>query len=224
MLGVVTGDVHILGNGQHHIVVGVHNAVVAALVKNFVYLAAKTDLFGLIFLGDQPGIAHIQPLVGQFHLLAVDDLLLEDAQLVADGVAGGGNVQSGHGIQIAGCQTAQTAIAQTGIGLQLEQVRSREAQRFNGLLQGLQNAQVVGILHQGATHQKFEGQVVDLTGMGVDGLVLGNHPAGRHDVAQNHGAGFENVLCGCFIHVAAEVAAQLCDNQFGQFLLGVRVH
>jgi len=42
-----------------------------------------------LLLGDEPGVAQAKPVVGQLHLLAVNDLLLEDAQLIADGIAGG---------------------------------------------------------------------------------------------------------------------------------------
>ena len=108
--------------------------VVALAVPAVLHLAAEADLLRLVHLGDEPGVAQAKPVVGQLHLLAVDDLLLEDAQLVADGVAGGGDLQGGHGVQIAGGQTAQTAVAQASVGLQLEQVGGGEAQALQSVL------------------------------------------------------------------------------------------
>ena len=134
MAGLVAGDLHIPGDGQHGGVAGVLGVVVALAVPAVLHFAAEADLLRLVHLGDEPGIAQAQPVVGQLHLLAIDDLLLEDTQLVADGVAGGGDLQGGHGVQIAGGQTAQTAVAQAGIGLQLEQVGGGEAQALQSVL------------------------------------------------------------------------------------------
>ncbi len=56
--------------------------------------------------GDFPGVAELEPLVGLFDLVAVDNLLIEDAEIVAESVADGGETQSGHRVEKAGRQTA----------------------------------------------------------------------------------------------------------------------
>ena len=98
MLRAVAGDLHVLGHGQHHIIPGVLYPVAAQRVPLVLHLAAEADLFGLVHFGDEPGVAQPQPVVGQLHLLAVHDLLLEDAQLIADGIAGGRDLQRSHGV------------------------------------------------------------------------------------------------------------------------------
>lgn len=48
------------------------------LIPMVLDLAAETDLLRLVQLGNEPCVAQAQPVVGQLHLLAVNDLLFED--------------------------------------------------------------------------------------------------------------------------------------------------
>ena len=170
-------------------------------------LAAEVDLLRLLRLGHEPRIAQILPIVGQLHLLAVHDLLLEDTQLVADGIAGGGDLQGGHGVQVAGGQAAQAAVAQTGVGLGLKQVGGGEAKALQGLLQGIQQAQVIGVLLQRTAHQEFQRQVVDLALLALPHLVASGHLVAGHDVTQHQSAGLEHMIGGGVLHVTPKVAA-----------------
>ena len=61
---------------------------------------------------DFPRIAEAQPLVGLLDLPAVDDLLLEDAELVADAVADRRHLQRRQRIDEARREPAETAVAQ----------------------------------------------------------------------------------------------------------------
>ena len=187
-------------------------------------LAAEADLLGLIHLGDEPGVAQAQPVVGLLHLLAVHDLLLEDAQLVADGIAGSGDLQGGHGVQVAGGQTAQAAVAQAGVRLLLKQVGGREAQVLQRVLQGIQKAQIVGVLFQGTAHQKFQRQVVDLALLALPHLIACLHLVAGHDVTEHQCAGLEHMVGGGVIHVAPKVAAELADDHLGKLGLGIFSH
>ena len=221
VLGLVAGNLHVPGHGQHRVIAGVLDLVAALPVPVVLHLAAEADFLHLVHLGNEPGVAQAQPVVGQLHLLAVHDLLLEDAQLVADGVAGGGDLQGGHGVQVAGRQAAQAAVAQAGVGLGLEQVGGGEAQALDGLLQRLHHPQVVGVFHQGAAHQELQGQVVNLALVLRHHLVGGLHLPLGHDVPQHHGAGLEHMLAGGLLHVPAEVAAQLAGDEGHQLLFGI---
>ena len=64
VLGAVAGDLHVLGHGQHHIIPGVLYPVAAQRVPLVLHLAAEADLLGLVHLGDEPGVAQPQPVVG----------------------------------------------------------------------------------------------------------------------------------------------------------------
>ena len=153
--------------------------------------------------------------------MAVHDLLLEEAQLIADGVAGSGDLQGGHGLQIAGGQAAQAAVAQTRVGLHLKEVGGGEAQALDGLLQLGEDPQVIGVLLQGAAHEKLQGEVVDLAGVAVPDAALGLQLPGGHNIPEHQGACPEHVDGGGLFHFPAEIPAQLADDLLLQLFFGV---
>ena len=77
VVGVVAGDLHVAGHGQDAGVALVHH-VEAVVVPELTEGAAEVDLLGLLGTGHQPSVAHALPVIGELHLLAVHDLLLED--------------------------------------------------------------------------------------------------------------------------------------------------
>ena len=97
MVGVVAGDLHVAGHGQDPGIVLMHDHELSAVPLG-ADGAAEVDLLRVLGPGQQPCAAYIQPVVGQLHLLALHDLLLKNTQLIADGVAGGGDVQGGHAV------------------------------------------------------------------------------------------------------------------------------
>ena len=220
VVGVVAGDLHVAGHGQHAGVVLMHHHQVA-VVPAGANLAAEVDLLRLLQLGQQPCVAQLHPVVRQLHLLSLHDLLLEDAQLIADGVAGGGDVQRGHAVQIAGGQTAQTAVAQAGVRLDLKNIGGLEAQLVNGVGQRIQQLQIVGVLHETAAHQELHGQVMHLPPSLMEGLLPRLHAALGHDIPQHHGAGLHHLAVGGLLLGAAVIQPQLLDDRFLQCLLGI---
>jgi len=66
---------------------------------------------------DLPRVAPAQPLVGLLHLPAVDDLLLENAELVTDAVAQCGHFERSQRIDEAGREPPETAVAKAGFVL-----------------------------------------------------------------------------------------------------------
>ena len=220
LLGIVPGDLHIARHRQHTGIVLMHHHQVAVIPPG-ADLAAEVDLLRLLRLGHEPRIAQILPVIGQLHLLAVHDLLLEDTQLVADGVAGGGDLQRGHAVQIAGRQTAQTAVAETGIRLHVEDVRRLEAQRLHGPCQRLQQLQIVGVLHQAASHEKLHGHIVDLPLLLTVHLLTGTHPPLGHDIPQHQSAGLHDLSVGGLLLRAAVVQPQLLHDGLLQCFLRI---
>ena len=209
----VAGDLHVAGHCPDHRGVLVDHVQVA-VVPELPDGAAEADLLSLLGLGQQPGGAQPLPVVGQFHLLALYDLLLEDAQLIADGIAGGGDLQRGHGIQIAGGQAAQAAVAQCRVGLQLENVCRLEAHLFQSFPQLGQDLQVIGVFHQAAAHQELQRQVMHLLFLLPAGLGAGLDLPQGHHVPDHQGAGLHHLLVGRFLRHLAEVEHQLGLFQF----------
>ena len=131
-----------------------------AILLHFFHIAAKAHFHRLIRAHDFPQVAVFQPVVGQLHLVAVHDLLLEKAVFIADGAAHGGQFQRRQRIEKTGGQAAQAAVAQARLRLLLEQQPFIDAQPFQGL-------HVIFFVHQrnhvvvhGAAHEEFRRKVV----------------------------------------------------------------
>ena len=68
-----------------------------------------------------PGVAVDQPVIRLLNLAAVNNALAKHAVLVADAITNARQSHSSDGVQKAGRQPAQAAIAQSGIGLDIDQ-------------------------------------------------------------------------------------------------------
>ena len=183
-LAVIPGNIHLVGHRHDGLVVQVGGPE-AAVVLPGVDVSAEAHLHRLALVGHQPHVAHAQPVVGELHLPAVHDLLLEDAELIADGIARHGQIQAGGGVHVAGGQTAQAAVAQTRVGLDLVQVVDIHAALVQGLGEHVLQPQVVKVVPQGGAHQKLHGHIVDLLALvlAVELRALaGQHPV--HHIAQ----------------------------------------
>ena len=84
--------------------------------------AVDVDLDPLERTAHLPRVRVAEPVVGVLHLPAVLQGLAEHAVLVAKPVARGRELQRGHGVEEAGRQPAQAAVAEPGVGLLLDQV------------------------------------------------------------------------------------------------------
>ena len=80
-------------------------------------VAAEADGLRVLVARQLPGVAELQPVVVLLDLPAVLDLLLEDAEVVADAVADGGQLQRGQRVHEAGRQPPQAAVAEARIAL-----------------------------------------------------------------------------------------------------------
>jgi len=87
-------------------------------------LGAATDLHHVLDVVTRhfPGIAEAQPFVRHFVLPAIADLLVEDAELVTDPVADGGDLEGGQRVHVASCEATESAVAEAGLFLVLEQL------------------------------------------------------------------------------------------------------
>ena len=125
-------------------------------------LAAEADLHSIILARVQPDIAHLEPVVREFHLPAVDDLLAEDAELIADGKARDRIAQARRRVHIARGEPPETAVAETGIRLERTQTLEAEAKLVQDLPCRLQKAHVEQVVAQARADQKLHRHVVDL--------------------------------------------------------------
>ena len=73
-------------------------------------MAAEADVEAVVRTRDLPGIALLQPLVGDLDLGAVADLLVEDAELVAEAVADRRHLKRRKRVEVAGGKAAEAAV------------------------------------------------------------------------------------------------------------------
>lgn len=150
-----------MGHSNDRLIAGLGSFELVA-VHPLMHLPAETNLHSVVLAGMQPHIAHFEPVVRELHLPAVYDLLTEDAKFIADGETGYRIIQAGRRIHIAGGQTAQTAVAKSGIRLKRAEAFQAEAEIMQDLPCWLQKPHVVQVVAQTRADQKFHRHVIDL--------------------------------------------------------------
>ena len=158
----------------------------------------------------------LQPVLGQFDLIAIVDPLAEHAVHIADAIAIGRQVEAGEAFHEAGRQPAQAAIAKRGVGLDLLDLGQIDAQRLQRLgdLAGL--AQIGERVAQQPADQEFEAEIIDALGplgMGVAGRF---HPALDDVVADGQDGRGQPVMRAGGLLVLADALDQGGDDRRGQ--------
>ena len=207
-LAVIPGHHHVVGHRPDLPVVVVGDGALAVL-PGLVDLTAQTDVEGLVGPGNQPRGPLVHPAVGQLHLVAVDDALLEQAVLIADGEPGGRIVQRGQGVHEAGRQTSQTAVAQAWIRLHLVDFVQILPHGGESLPVFLLQAQVHQIVLQLPAHEEFHAQVVHPLRMGLLDPVVDHLALGGQKLLDGQGRGLEDLILGGLVRGNAEMAGQL---------------
>ncbi len=153
---VVADDRQIVGHAFHG-ALGHPAPLLAALDGGVFHAAAEMNV--LLVLGTLyfPRIAVLEPSVGFFHLVAVQNLLAEDAVVVPEAVAGAGDVQGGHRIEVASRQTPKAAVAEAGISLVIAQIVPVDAVILQRLAAKLVGLEVDYVVAQEAPHEELEG-------------------------------------------------------------------
>lgn len=124
--GVVSGDRYIVGVGSYYLAILPYGNLSSILIIVLADMAVELDVNRHIVSGELPGV-EIEPVVGHFDLVAVDDLLLEDTIPVSQTIAPGGVVERGKTVQETGSQTSKTAVTESGIALDANDIFHAEA-------------------------------------------------------------------------------------------------
>ncbi len=131
-------------------------AVAAVLIGVALGAAAKAHKHRLIRVGELPGPTAFEPLIGDLHLPAVANQLIENSKLVADAVANRWHFQAGQRFHVASGQASQTAITKARLFFHLADVVQRGAvkalQGFSSFFLDAQHQEVVAQLW---TDQEF---------------------------------------------------------------------
>ena len=161
------------------------------------------DLLGILGPSQLEGITVFEPVVRHFLLVAVHDLLLEHAVVVADAAAVGGIVQGGEGIQETGCKTAQTAVTQRGVRLLILNGIHLEAELLERFRDRLVGHKVDSVIAESTAHQELHREIEKGLGILIVESLLCAHPAVDDLILQRQGGCLEHLLIGGFLHGAA---------------------
>ena len=167
---VVAGDEHVVRHGRDRLIVGLRGAEFAVLIHPFVDVSAEAHLDRLILARVQPHIAHFQPVVGELHLPAVNDLLLEDTELIPDREARHRVAETGGRVHIARCQPSEAAVSEACVGVHAAEVFQREALLLQDLIRQLEKPQIIQVVAERRAHKELHRHVIDLLALLVADL------------------------------------------------------
>ena len=120
-------------------------------------------------------------------LPAVDDLLVENAEFVADAVAHGGDFESRQGIDEACRQSSEAAVAESGFFFLVQQFLEIQSELGHAFLDPVEDAEIDEVVAEVRAHQELGRQIRDGSRalLGVRGR--GADPALQHAVAHRKG-------------------------------------
>ncbi len=212
-VGAVAGDGRVVGHG--HDLLGVHPVVArpAVFVREAHHAPVKVHRVEHLRARELPGVAIAQPVVRLLHLAATLDALAEHAVLVADAVAHARQSEGGHGVEEAGGEPSQPAVAQPGLVLGLAQHLEVDTDLHERLAYRLVDAHVQQTVHERTAHEELKRQVIDTFGIGVVIAPLRFHPALHEPVAHGVGHGVQPVAVGGGVHVLADRIGQAIGDR-----------
>ena len=136
---------------------------------------------------------------------------------VADGVARGLQALGGHGVHITCGKTAQAAVAEAGVRLFFKNVRGVAAHILQRADHRVGHAQVKGVLHEAAPHEKLHGHVMYFF-FTLFGILNGQQTA--HQFTDDDGGRLEDLFVGSLLTGDGELCAELIFNRAADFFAG----
>jgi hypothetical protein len=149
-------------------------------------------------------------------LPAVLQLLLEDAELVAQPVAHGRDLQRGERVHQAGGEATEAPVAQPRIGLLVEDLLQRQAVGGQALPRVLEHLEREQVGLEPAPRQVLGGQVVYPLHVELSVAALGADPAVHDAIAGGVDHGLEQVARGGRDQVLGEGEPQVIGHRAAQ--------
>ena len=184
-------------------------------------MVRETNFHCVVIPAIGPGIAKFGPVVSRLLLAAiVVKFLLKEAKPVPQAIAGQGQIAGGGRVQEAGRQTAQAAVTQSRI-LNVLHAGQVHAHLQEGLLQLVQNPQIIEVAVHQAANEIFCRKVVSLPALDAAALALGPVLADGHH--HGLGQGLVELLGGGLLQGHVALVAQLRLRHF-QNVLTIQIH
>ena len=147
-VGAVTEDRRVVRHADHDLLRQPAHAETPVLVDERFGTPAELHFDRPLGSWDVPRRAEPQPVVGALDLPAIDDLLVEDAELIADAVAQRRNLERGHRIQKACGQPSEPPVAEPRLLFLLQQLVEVQAELADGGLDLIVDAEVDQVVAQ----------------------------------------------------------------------------
>ena len=161
-LALIAHDGHVVRDGLDELaaLLGVPELATLALVTHDV--AAEAHVDGALGVLGLPREALVEPVVGDLHLTAALDLLLEEAVLVAHAVAEAQDALGGHGVEEARGEAAQATVAQARVLLLGDKLVEVDAHGLEPLGHDVADAVVEQVAVEQRANKELEREVIDL--------------------------------------------------------------
>ena len=155
-------------------------------------------------------------------LLAVHELLFEEAELIMDAVADGGQVQRAERVHEARSETAEAAIAEAHVGFALKEGIEVLAHLAESGLGVIVEAGVAEVVLQKPTHEVFEREVMHAAHafLTMQRAGLGGHV--HHTVTHGEAGGHPPVVLGSRLDEGPQGEAEVVGDRGFERLSGVR--
>ncbi|OPZ04772.1 MAG: hypothetical protein BWZ09_01577 [Alphaproteobacteria bacterium ADurb.BinA305] len=176
-------------------------------------VAAEADAHADLGAGELPRVAVREPVVGHLDLLPVDDLLAEHAVVVADAVAEAGHAERGHGVEKAGGEATEAAVAERGVGLELGQAVGVDVEQAQRLAHRAGEFEGEHGVAQAAADEELHRQVIDALDVLRVARPCGLHPALDQVVAHGVGDCVQPVFRQRRLGVLADLVHQLVGDR-----------
>ena len=212
VLAAPADDRGVVGDGLHGFG-RMPDGAVAAAVVDMLDAAAEMNVIDHLRPLEFPGVAEAEPFVGIFVLPALRNDLAEQAEIVADAVADGGDGQRRHALHEAGREPPEAAIAERRVRLAFAQVVEPDAEIAERCLEHRQQAHIVQRVGEQAADQEFEREIIDPLAAGVVALLFGRQPAVHDAVAQRQRRRLVPVALGRHAGVLADRQPQLGEDR-----------
>jgi len=179
----IAEDRGVVGHAQHELGWQPADPGAPAFVSVLLGAAAQLHLHRPLRAGDFPGVAEAQPLVGLFHLPAVDGRLVEDAELVTDAVTERRDLLGGHRVEQARRQAPRAAVAQPRLFLLGENFLEIKTELDDRGAHRIVDPEVEQVISRVRAHQEF-GRKIGHGARALRGVGRGGaDPALQHAIA-----------------------------------------
>ena len=182
----VTQDGRVVGHALHLVSLYPANRVTPLRVGVPLAVAAELDVERDLRPHELPGVSTLEPLVGDLHLPAVLDRLIEDAELISDTVTNGRHLESRQRIEEAGGEPSKAAVPEAGLLFVRHQFFEIHTERMCRGTHLRLDPEIHEVVTELRPHQKLSRQVTGDLDVALEAL-RGAHPALHKPVANGVG-------------------------------------